>query len=178
MSILVLGGARSGKSRYAESLAGAEKFYIATAQAFDAEMQARIAAHRAQRGQGWQTFEAPLDVADQLQALDARGRFILIDCLTLWISNLMHAKRDVGAEVEKLCHMLELAKAKVVLVSNEVGQGIVPENALARAFRDQQGFANQRLAQAVDEVVLVVAGLPMVLKKARRKPDSGKTTES
>ena len=126
MSVLVLGGARSGKSRYAESLAGAEKFYIATAQAFDAEMQTRIAAHRAQRGQGWQTFEAPLDVADQLQALDAKGSFILIDCLTLWISNPMHATRDVGAEGETLGRVLELARPKVVLVSIEVGMGVVP----------------------------------------------------
>lgn len=167
---LVLGGARSGKSRFAEGLGRGEKFYIATAEVFDAEMRARIEAHRQQRGANWQTLETPLDMVEALQKLDVKGRFILVDCVTFWISNLMHAKRDVKAEVAKFGVALKSVKARVVVVSNEVGQGIVPDNALARAFRDEQGFANQHLAAVCNEVVLVTAGLPMVLKKARHKP--------
>ena len=166
---LVLGGARSGKSRYAESLGRGDKYYIATAEVFDNEMRARIVVHKQQRGENWQTIEEPLNMVEALQKLDAKGRFILVDCVTFWISNLMHAKRDVKAEVASLCAALKSVKAKVVVVSNEVGQGIVPDNALARAFRDEQGFANQRLAEACSEAVFVIAGLPMVLKKAKRK---------
>ncbi len=169
-STLILGGARSGKSRYAESLGRGEKFYIATAEVFDAEMRLRINAHKLQRGNNWQTHETPLDMVDVLLKLDGKGRFILIDCVTFWISNLMHAKRDVKAEVARLGEALSTVKARVVVVSNEVGQGIVPDNVLARSFRDEQGFANQHLAAVCNEVVFVMAGLPMVLKKAKRKP--------
>jgi adenosylcobinamide kinase / adenosylcobinamide-phosphate guanylyltransferase len=167
-STLVLGGARSGKSRYAEGLAGNRKIYIATAEVFDDEMRSRIAVHQEQRGAGWINVEEPLELPGMLAQHDARGVFILVDCLTLWISNLMHAKRDVPAAVTELAGWLKGCKAHVVLVSNEVGQGIVPENALARAFRDEQGFCNQRIAEAADEVIFMVAGLPMVLKKAER----------
>ena len=176
--LLVLGGARSGKSRYAESLAKGQKYYIATGQAFDDEMGARIAAHRAQRGGNWHTVEAPLQVVEALGDMDGKGRFILIDCLTIWISNLMHRKSDVLAEIDKLCAALAKAKARVVIVSNEVGLGIVPDNAMARAFRDLQGFANQRVAQAADEVVFIAAGLPLVLKKSGQAANTGRKAKS
>jgi adenosylcobinamide kinase / adenosylcobinamide-phosphate guanylyltransferase len=169
---LVLGGARSGKSRHAESLARGEKIYIATAEIFDDEMRERVARHRHQRGGNWETLEVPLELVEAIQQHDAKGRFILVDCITIWISNIMHEKRDVKAEVAKLCAGLKAVKAKVILVSNEVGQGIVPDNALARAFRDEQGVANQWLGEAADEVVFVTAGLAAVLKKAKRKPES------
>jgi adenosyl cobinamide kinase/adenosyl cobinamide phosphate guanylyltransferase len=166
---LVLGGARSGKSRHAEGviadLRAPNSVYVATAEAGDAEMRARIAEHRARRGAGWTTLEAPLDL---IGALDQAGvRPALIDCLTLWVSNLLHAGRDVAAEGERLIGALALARAPVVLVSNEVGLGIVPENALARAFRDHAGRLNQRIAAMADRVVFVAAGLPLILKETR-----------
>ncbi|MGH6856014.1 MAG: bifunctional adenosylcobinamide kinase/adenosylcobinamide-phosphate guanylyltransferase [Aestuariivirga sp.] len=166
----VLGGARSGKSRYAEGLAAkhrGRKTYIATAQAFDDEMRGRIAKHRHQRGVGWETCEAPLDLAEALAA--CKAGFVLIDCITVWIGNLMHHGRGADAEITRLCEALARSKSRIVVVSNEVGSGIVPENALARAFRDQQGIANQRIAEVADEVIFVTAGLPRVLKKARNK---------
>jgi adenosylcobinamide kinase / adenosylcobinamide-phosphate guanylyltransferase len=166
--LLVLGGARSGKSRHAEQLASGEKCYIATAEAVDGEMRQRIEHHKVQRGSGWTTVEAPLDLAGALQQIDEKTRFILIDCLTVWIGNLMHHGKDVVEEVERLATTIEAAKGRVVVVSNEVGQGIVPENAMARRFRDLQGLCNQRIAAVADEVVLVVAGIPMTIKKAKR----------
>jgi adenosylcobinamide kinase/adenosylcobinamide-phosphate guanylyltransferase len=162
---LVLGGARSGKSRHAESLIGALAppwIYVATAEAGDAEMTARIAAHRARRGEGWTTVEAPRDLASALAA--HAGRPMLIDCLTLWLANLMMAQAAVHDEIERLGAALARASAPVVLVANEVGAGIVPDNALARRFRDRQGELNQRMAAQADKVVLMVAGLPLVLK--------------
>ncbi len=175
----VLGGARSGKSRYAEGLAAkhrGSKTYIATAEAIDAEMQDRIAQHRKQRGEGWNTLEAPLDLVSAVAA--QRTGLVLIDCITVWINNLMHRGRDVRAEIQKLCEVLSATDARVVMVSNEVGLGIVPDNALARAFRDEQGFANQRIAEIADEVIFLAAGVPMVLKKRRRKPTSRGRAES
>jgi adenosylcobinamide kinase/adenosylcobinamide-phosphate guanylyltransferase len=167
---LILGGARSGKSRHAEALAekhrGA-KTYIATAEAIDAEMRERIAMHRSRRGGRWNTHEAPLDLVAALA--EAKTGFILIDCITVWVGNLMHHRRDVRAEVARLCAALEKTEARVVVVSNEVGLSIVPDNALARAFRDEQGFANQRLAEIAGDVIFVAAGLPLVLKKASRR---------
>ena len=163
---LVLGGARSGKSAHAERLieaAGAPAFYIATAAAGDAEMAARIAAHQARRGRLWTTREAPLDLAATITAAD---RPALVDCLTLWVSNLMHAGRNVAAEGERLVEALAAARAPVVLVSNEVGLGIVPDNALARAFRDHAGRLHQAVAAVVPSVVFVAAGLPLTLKSA------------
>jgi adenosylcobinamide kinase/adenosylcobinamide-phosphate guanylyltransferase len=162
---LVLGGARSGKSRYAESLIAVLPppwIYLATAQPLDDEMTARIAAHRARRGAGWTTIEAPRDLAE---ALAAHGKSpILIDCLTFWLSNLMLADANVGAEIERLECTLGERTAPVAMVANEVGFGIVPDNALARRFRDQQGLLNQRIAAQADRVVLMVAGLPLVVK--------------
>ena len=179
MSIhLVFGGARSGKSRYAESLAKGQKFYVATAEALDDEMVLRIEAHRQRRGQEWETFEVPLDLVGALQTIDGRGRFILVDCLTIWLSNLILVKLDARTEIEMLCECLKTIRSRVVLVSNEVGLGIVPANVMARNFRDDQGFLNQRVAEIADEVVFMVAGLPMVLKKMPRKAPPRKARKS
>ena len=162
---LVLGGARSGKSRYAESLVTALPapwIYVATAEARDAEMAERIAAHQARRGAGWRTLETPRDVVG---ALSAHGTTpLLVDCLTLWLANALLASADVDAEIERLEAALEQASAPLVLVANEVGFGIVPDNALGRRFRDLQGLLNQRIAARADRVVLVVAGLPLTIK--------------
>jgi adenosylcobinamide kinase / adenosylcobinamide-phosphate guanylyltransferase len=163
---LVLGGARSGKSRYAEGLLTALPspwIYLATADARDAEMAERIAAHRTRRGTGWQTIEAPHDLALRLEAAPA-GAPVLVDCLTLWLSNRMLAEVDVDTEIGHLEAALDRRAGPVVLVSNEVGFGIVPDNALARRFRDLQGRLNQRIAARADRVVLVVAGLPLIMK--------------
>jgi adenosylcobinamide kinase / adenosylcobinamide-phosphate guanylyltransferase len=161
---LVLGGARSGKSRHAEALitAGSPPWvYVATAEPLDDEMTARIAAHRARRGAGWRDVEAPRDLAGALAGVrDA----VLVDCLTLWLSNLMLADADIEAESARLEDVLTRMTGPVVLVSNEVGAGIVPDNALARRFRDAQGRLNQRIAARADRVVLMVAGLPLVVK--------------
>ncbi len=162
---LVLGGARSGKSRFAESLApdlGAPRTYLATAEPFDEEMRQRIARHREQRaGAGWVTVEAPLDPASVIR--QAAG-LVLMDCVTVWLGNLMHHGRDLGAEVAQFCAALEACTAQVILVSNEVGLSIVPENAMARRFRDEQGLANQRLAAVAENVYFIAAGLPLKLK--------------
>jgi adenosylcobinamide kinase/adenosylcobinamide-phosphate guanylyltransferase len=163
---LVLGGARSGKSRYAESLITACSppwAYVATAEPLDDEMRARIAEHRARRGADWRTVEAPRDLAGVLAGNPAGGA-VLVDCLTLWLSNLMLAGADIDAEAARLESVLAAISGPVVLVSNEVGLGIVPDNALARRFRDAQGRLNQRIAARVDRVVLMVAGLPLVVK--------------
>lgn len=162
---LILGGARSGKTRHALTLAertGARLVMIATAEPGDAEMAARIDRHRAERGPRWRTVEAPLDLPRALRALDADACAV-VDCLTLWVSNLLHAGRDLEAEAGELLEALG-GPAEVILVSNEVGWGVVPDNALARRFRDVAGRLHQRLAERVDRVVLVAAGLPLVLK--------------
>jgi adenosylcobinamide kinase/adenosylcobinamide-phosphate guanylyltransferase len=162
---LVLGGARSGKSRHAEALVTALPppwLYIATAQAFDAEMAERIAAHRAARAKGWVTREAPADLA---AALDGAGEMpVLVDCLTLWLTNLLLGERDVAQATAALLRALEARPAMTVLVGNEVGLGIVPENALARRFRDEAGRLHQALAARSDRVVFMVAGLPLGVK--------------
>lgn len=166
----VLGGARSGKSRYAENLIGALPppwFYLATATAGDDEMAERIKAHRARRAASWRTIEAPRDLAGALAACGHAPA--LIDCLTLWLSNLMLAEADIEVEVERLEKTLQAAAAPVVLVANEVGFGIVPDHPLGRRFRDWQGIVNQRMAARADRVVLMVAGLPLVLKEAAKK---------
>jgi adenosylcobinamide kinase / adenosylcobinamide-phosphate guanylyltransferase len=167
---LVLGGARSGKSRLAEGLAHGERHYIATAQAFDDEMTDRIAKHKLQRGQNWTTHEQQFDLTPKLVELDQTGRFILVDCVTLWLSNLILAERDWQGPAAALCDVLQGMAARVVLVSNEVGLGIVPDNKLGRQFRDAQGILNQRLAAVADNVVFVAAGLPLVLKGALPTP--------
>jgi adenosylcobinamide kinase / adenosylcobinamide-phosphate guanylyltransferase len=161
---LILGGARSGKSRHAESLAQGERHYIATAQAFDDEMRMRIDQHKKQRGDGWTTHEEQFGLPRKLAEIDGAGRFILLDCLTLWLSNLMLAERDWKGPSTALCSVLQRMTADVVLVSNEVGLGIVPDTPLGRAFRDAQGALNQQVAKVADRVVFVAAGLPMVLK--------------
>lgn len=165
-SILITGGARSGKSHFAEDLVleqGKPAVYIATAQAFDAEMEARIAAHRARRGAEWHTISAPLALLEALNESDGNGPR-LVDCLTLWLSNLMHEKRDVEDETAALIAELARQTSPVTFVTNEVGAGIVPENALARRFRDAAGEMNQKLAAAVDEAYLVVSGCPVRIK--------------
>lgn len=160
---LVLGGARSGKSTYAEGLlAGGPALYLATGQAFDDEMAERIRLHRDRRGPGWHTIEEPLDIAPIIDRHENGP--ILVDCLTLWISNLMHHGRDVDHATAELCEVLAAAHWPVVLVSNEVGMGLVPDNSLARQFRDHQGRVNQRVAAACGKVVFVAAGLPLILK--------------
>lgn len=164
---LVLGGARSGKSRFAESLveaSGLAPVYVATATAGDAEMAARIARHRARRGARWRTVEEPLALAATLAGEAAPDRAILVDCLTLWLANLMAAGRDIDGERQALLAGLAALAGPAVLVSNEVGQGIVPESALARAFRDHAGLLHQDIAAAADAVTLVTAGLAQALK--------------
>lgn len=162
---LVLGGARSGKSAYAEGLlAGAPALYLATGQACDGEMAERIALHAVRRGAGWTTLEEPLDLPGALAGALDPARPVLVDCLTLWISNLMFAGHDIDAETQRLCGVLANPAGKVVLVSNEVGMGLVPETPLGRRFRDHQGRVNQRVAQLCRRVVFVAAGLPLILK--------------
>ena len=163
----VLGGARSGKSRYAENLMAALRppwTFVATAEAGDAEMAERIGAHRLRRGENWRTVEAPHDLSAVLAACEAPT---MVDCLTLWLSNRMLAGADLEVEIAHLEAALDSLRAPVVLVSNEVGSGIVPDNELARRFRDMQGRLNQRMAARADRVVLMVAGLPLAIKEAR-----------
>lgn len=165
-SILITGGARSGKSVLAERIAlalGQPAIYIATAEAFDDEMGERIARHRARRGPEWVTLAAPLDLCGALTDSDT-GAPRLVDCLTLWLSNLMLADRDWEGEVDALAALIPQLAAPVVFVTNEVGSGIVPDNALARAYRDAAGLTNQRLADACEELWLCVAGHPLKVK--------------
>lgn len=162
----VLGGVRSGKSRHAEELVAAFPapwFYIATAQAFDDEMRERIAHHRDRRDDNWRTLEAPLDLVEVLQDVPD-GAPVLIDCLTLWLTNVMLGERDVEAESARLTEALSRPRGPWFVVSNEVGLGIVPENALARRFRDAAGRLNQAVAANADSVIFMVAGLPMTVK--------------
>jgi adenosylcobinamide kinase / adenosylcobinamide-phosphate guanylyltransferase len=164
--ILITGGARSGKSTRAEARARAlpgRPVYIATAEALDAEMRERIARHRVRRGQDWLERETPLELVAALVETDGGGAR-LVDCLTLWLSNLMHAERNWSEEASHLANALAHQRSPVVLVTNEVGLGIVPDNALARRFRDAAGLLNQMIARVADEVEFVVAGLPMRVK--------------
>jgi adenosylcobinamide kinase/adenosylcobinamide-phosphate guanylyltransferase len=166
-SLLVLGGARSGKSRYAQMRAEAldlKPIYIASAQAFDDEMQDRIARHRADRDARWDTIEAPIDLARAISVYSTSDTVLLIDCLTLWTANLILGDHDIPAATDALTRSIEHAKGPLILVANEVGYGIVPDNALARRFRDEAGIINQRVAAVVDEVQLIAAGLPLTLK--------------
>jgi len=167
---LVLGGARSGKSRFAEGLVTALPapwIYVATAEAHDGEMAERIAHHAARRGEGWVTREAPLDLAEAISRESRDGHPLLVDCLTLWLSNLMLAGRDLEAETQRLLDALAAARGPVVAVSNEVGLGIVPENALGRRFRDAQGRLNAAVAEHAERVLFMAAGLPLTLKDQR-----------
>jgi adenosylcobinamide kinase / adenosylcobinamide-phosphate guanylyltransferase len=170
LATLVLGGARSGKSAYAERLiesaggTGGLGLYLATAEAGDGEMAERIRRHRARRGSGWTTVEEPLELADALSRYSDPGRPVLVDCLTLWLSNVMAAERDVDAEVAGLTRALGALAGPVVFVANEVGLGLVPATPLGRAFRDHAGRLNQAVAEVADRVVFVAAGLPLALK--------------
>jgi adenosylcobinamide kinase/adenosylcobinamide-phosphate guanylyltransferase len=169
--ILVTGGARSGKSRYAEQRAGdlgERRLYVATAEAKDNEMAQRIAGHKLRRGDEWRTIEEPMELSSALLAQRGRTDCALVDCVTIWLSNLL-LHRDAefaGEKVEQLMETLPLLDFHVILVTNEVGWSIVPDNTLARQFRDLAGWANQQIAAAADEVILTVAGVAMILKKA------------
>ena len=159
--IFVLGGARSGKSRFAESLCQAPRTYIATAQAFDEEMIKRIAQHQSDRGKEWHTLEAPIDLVGALRL--AKGD-VLLDCLTLWLNNLLMAEKDVQAALDGLLAQLQINRQKLVIVSNELGLGLVPEHGLSRRFRDLHGLMNQQVAAIADCVVFTIAGIPQVIK--------------
>jgi adenosylcobinamide kinase/adenosylcobinamide-phosphate guanylyltransferase len=174
-TIFITGGARSGKSSFAEQMAaghGAPLCYLATARSLDDEMDQRIRTHRQRRGADWQTLEEPLNLAQALEASDGRFTVILVDCLTLWLSNLLlldevpgeETEARVMAEVQRLATVLRGMTSPVIIVSNEVGMGIVPENRLARIFRDLAGQANQIIAAAADEAWLVASGIPLRLK--------------
>ncbi len=172
--ILVLGGARSGKSAFAEARTlalrrgSAKALYLATAEPRDGEMRARIAEHRRRRGSHWTTHEEAFDITGTLAARARPGAPVLVDCLTLWLANLLGAERDVGKETEELCATLKRAKGPVVLVSNEVGLGIVPDNAMAREFRDHAGRLHQAVGAVASHVVFVAAGLPLFLKGSKK----------
>ncbi len=174
--VLVLGGVRSGKSRYAQDLAsnGKRVAFIATAEACDDDMRQRIARHREERPASWTTFEAPVALEDTL--LECGGKFdtILVDCLTVWTANVMHNEAydspRVLAHADRLAQVLRSLPTSVILVSNEVGSGVVPDTELGRAYRDLLGFVNQRVAAAADEVILLVAGCPLFIKQAAGAP--------
>lgn len=166
-SLFVLGGARSGKSRYAQTRAeatGLDRLFVATAQAFDDEMRERIARHRGERGDRWTTIEAPIDLAVVIDGHGRADQVMLIDCLTLWTSNLLLADRDITAATDELVAAIARASGPIILVANEAGLGIVPDNGLARRFRDEAGIVNQRVAAACAEVQFLAAGLPLTLK--------------
>ncbi len=165
--VLVLGGARSGKSCMAEEIiekSGLARFYLATAEAGDAEMRARIAEHRARRGADWQTLETPLDLESALADTARPDRAVLVDCLTLWLSNILLGNADVEERIAVLVANLRELPGLIVLVSNEVGLGLVPDNALGRSVRDAQGQLNQSVAATCQTVIFVAAGLPLALK--------------
>lgn len=163
----VIGGARSGKSSFAlkEALKiKGLKAYIATAQALDDEMKERVQKHKLERGSEWDTFEEPLNIISLLKEIHEKYDVVLIDCLTLWLSNLMLSSKDVTGEIKALADLLPTVHCRVFTVSNEVGMGIVPDNALARQFRDLAGTLNQKIADIADEVYLVTAGIPVKIK--------------
>ena len=165
-SLLITGGARSGKSSFAEKRTlsyGTPVIYIATAQAFDEEMENRIQLHQQRRGDEWRTISEPLAIANILTSLDRQGA-CLVDCLTLWLSNLIFAEEDIPKATSSLVEAIVARRDPVILVTNEVGGGIVPENALARQFRDEAGRLNQIVAEAVDEVYTCISGIPLKLK--------------
>jgi len=168
---LVLGGQRSGKSAYAERLVEARPgacVYLATAEAYDGEMARRIAEHKARRGHRWSTVEEPLDLPGALAEAAGPGRTVLVDCLTLWLSNLLGRERDVAEARSLLCDVLAGLQGPAVIVSNEVGLGVIPDNKLARAFVDEAGRLHQAVAATAARVVFVTAGLPRTLKDTAR----------
>jgi adenosylcobinamide kinase / adenosylcobinamide-phosphate guanylyltransferase len=168
---LILGGARSGKSRYGLELAArcpAPRLFVATCEPRDAEMEARIAAHKQERGSEWETQETPLELAATLAEAQDNYGVILVDCLTMWVSNLLLQEGSSPGRIRTACenlgHSLQKSATPTIFISNEVGLGIVPDNPLSREFRDQVGWLHQRLAQVADLVVMMVAGIPMVVK--------------
>ena len=166
LTILVTGGARSGKSSFAEKRTkqlGSSLMYIATSEIIDSEMEKRVAEHQARRGSEWQTLHAPLKLAEALSETDGKGP-CLVDCLTIWLNNLIFHNEDTIVATKELIKVLEQRSDPVVLVTNEVGSGIVPENALARRFRDEAGRMNQIISQVADEVYLSVSGIPLQIK--------------
>ena len=177
--VLVLGGARAGKTAFAESLAlrsGSTPAYLATAEVLDGEMRDRVASHQAGRAGQFATIEEPLALSKTLLKAARQHDVILVDCLTLWITNLLISGENVSSQVERLGQTLgELTDTRIILVSNEVGLGIVPDNAMARTFRDLAGSAHQRLAEICDDVYFIVAGLPMTLKGEPPIPTMGLT---
>jgi adenosylcobinamide kinase/adenosylcobinamide-phosphate guanylyltransferase len=174
--IFITGGTRSGKSSFAmaeTSRINGKKAYIATAEALDEEMRQRIENHKRQRGNDWVTYEEPLKLAEVIKEIEGKYSVILIDCLTLWLSNIMHTDLNIKAEIEHLISSLVTCRfSLVIIVSNEVGMGIVPYNELSRKFRDMAGLLNQKIAETSDEVYIVVAGIPVKIKE---KHDAGDT---
>ncbi len=171
--MLVLGGAKSGKSSFALNVCNSlnkNRVFLATAQALDQEMEDRIRRHQAERGSGWRTIEEPLKVAEMIDSLDSENTVILLDCLTLWLNNLYmeHGEHQeaINEAIENLARQLTDIRGAVIVVSNEVGMGIVPDNQLSRTYRDTAGYMNQRIARLAVKVVAVLAGLPLVLKDA------------
>ncbi len=171
---LVIGGCRSGKSAHAQALAeqipGSPKVYIATCMPHDDEMRRRVKRHRALRGQDWRTVEAPLGLAGAVTKHQSAARVLLVDCLTLWMTNLLMKQRtedQIETAVADLIHALQKPRCPVIVVTNEVGAGIVPENRLARRFRDLAGWTNQQVAAVVDQVIWTVAGIPVQIKPER-----------
>lgn len=165
--IFVTGGARSGKSGFALNMADAvsvKKAYIATAESMDSEMSERIKKHKEARGKEWDTFEEPVKISALIKSLDEKYDVLLIDCLTLWLSNMMLADKNVEEEMKVFCSSLLKVRCSLIIVSNEVGMGIVPENKLARQFRDLSGMLNQKIAEISDEVYLLTAGIPIKIK--------------
>jgi len=170
--IFIIGGARCGKSSFALKEASkiqGQKAYMATAEALDEEMKERIAKHKKERKADWDTYEEPVRIADALSDLKSRYSVVIIDCLTIWLSNLICNNLDCNKEIDDFINVLRNSKlktqsSKLFLVSNEVGMGIVPENELARRFRDMAGFLNQKVAEAADEVYLVTSGIPLKIK--------------
>lgn len=165
--VLVIGGARSGKSVFAEGLAeasGLAKVYVATGQAFDREMSERISEHKQRRSTGWENVEDPFDLAGVLAKVAGDGKAVLVDCLTLWVTNLMLEDKDVIAESDSVLAVLPELQGHIIFVSSEVGLGIVPDNYLARSFRDHAGRLHQQIAAIADEVYFVAAGLPLKMK--------------
>jgi len=166
LTILVTGGARSGKSSFAEKRTkqlGSSLMYIATSEIIDSEMENRIAEHQARRGSEWQTLHAPLKLTEALSEIDGKGP-CLVDCLTIWLNNLIFHNEDTIIATKELIKVLKQRSDPVVLVTNEVGSGIVPENALARRFRDEAGRMNQIISEVADEVYLSVSGIPLQIK--------------
>lgn len=170
--VFITGGARSGKSSFAlkeSTKIPGKKAYIATAEALDKEMKERIEEHRKKRRNTWDTYEEPLRISETIKKIEGEYKVIVIDCLTLWLSNLMHANLNIKRETEGLIEILKNFKlrtqdSKLFIVSNEVGMGIVPRNEMARRFRDMAGYLNQRVAELADEVYMVVAGMPVKIK--------------